>query len=260
MINKVFKILYIILIIVFAVSFFQLKKLPSKDKLLVSMFNEPIQATSTILKDFDFSYKNIDYEVKPLADYELWGLVVTTNDIKKWYNMYHDKNSVNLKDVCVIWGDNLRNNTYHNIHFKSGEWTCYTRWYRPLDGKFYHNKISNNHLLSDSKQIRQVIRQVRIGDQIHIKGALVDYAKKGSSWYRRTSLSREDTNHTSRSGGACEVFFVNKFEILKRGMPMWYFLNDWSKKIFIFLIFLEIIIFIKKIKKESKMLKKYINK
>ncbi len=241
--NKIFKILYIILIAIFITSFFQLKKLPARDELVKEIFNEPIQATSTTMENFDFKYRATDYSVKPIADYELWGLVVTVNDIKKWYNLYHDKNSVNIKDICVIWGDNLTSEAYHqNIHYKSGEWTCYVRWQKQLNGHFYHNKLSNNHLLSDNPQIQNIIRKIRIGDQVHLKGALVNYTKKGSKYYRTSSLTRNDTgNH------ACEVFFVNKLKILKRGMPWWYFLHDFSKNFFVILIIIQIVLFYKKI-------------
>jgi len=252
MTKKIFNFLYVFLIIIFVVSFFQLKKLPTRDKLVKEIMNEPIQATSTVLKDFDFEYRGIDYNVKPVADYELWGLVVTVNDIKKWYNVYHDKNSVNVKDVCVIWGDNLRSDAYQDVHYKSGEWTCYFRWYGQLDGHFYQNKLSNNHLLSNKAQIQNMMRKVRIGDQIHLKGALVNYAKKDSKYYRTSSLTRNDTgNH------ACEVFFVNNFEILKKSSVVWNFLHDWSKNLFILSVLVQILIFFKKYRKESLVLKKY---
>ncbi len=254
MTNKIFKILYIILIAIFIVSFFQLKKLPNKDKMLPEMMNEPIQASSTVMEDFNFKYRETDYSVKPMADYELWGLVVTINDIKKWYNVYHDKNSVNIKDVCVIWGENLTSNAYRDVHYRSGEWTCYTRWYKRLDGPFLGTKLSNNHLLSDNEHVRNIIKKVRIGDQLHFSGALVGYAKKGENNYRNSSLTRTDTGN-----GACETFFVKKAKILKRGLTTWYFLNNWSKNLFILLIILHILIFLKKIKKETKLLQKYSN-
>ncbi len=248
--SKIFKTLYIILIAIFAISFFQLKNLPTRDKILPSMMNEPVQATSTVLDNFNFDYKNTNYSVKPIADYELWGLVVTVNNIKAWYNIYHDKDSVNLKDVCVIWGDNLTSDAYLGVHYKSGEWTCYTRWYGKLDGRFYGNKLSNNHLLSDSEQVRRIIKEVKIGDQIHLSGALVNYAKKGSRYYRNSSLTRDDTGN-----GACETFFVQEAKILKKGRNAWHLLNTGSKHLFISLAVLQVMIFWRKVRQEVKILK-----
>ncbi|MCK5416423.1 hypothetical protein KAI92_03280 [Candidatus Parcubacteria bacterium] len=246
--QKIFRLLYILLIIIYIISFFKIRELPFQNEIVDDLMWEPIQ-TETDREDFSFVYRDVDYHVKTQADYELWGLVVSINNIGAWYNYYHDENSVNLKDVCVIWGDNLSSNAYRNVKYKSGEWTCYWNWYGNIGGKFYGNKLSNNHLLSDSKEMRDIIKKVRIGDQVKMKGALVDYSEKGTSYYRRTSLSRDDTNKSSRSGGACEVFFVDDIEILKKGMPYWYMAKDWSKRAFIFLIILQILMFFVKNKK-----------
>ena len=197
-----------------AVTFFNLKKLPSKYNINQDLYNEPIQASSSSLGDFKFSYRNKEYQVKPIADYEIWGLVVSVNNIKAWYNLYHDKNSVNLKDVCIIWGDNLKNNAYKQIEYKSGEWTCYYSWQGKLDGSFSVNKISNNHLLSDDAEVRNTIEKMNIGDQIHIKGSLVSYAEAGSNQYRTTSLDRNDSGN-----GACEIVFASSAEILQKRFP-----------------------------------------
>ncbi len=253
MLNKTFKILYITLIIIFIVSFFQLKNLPIGNKILVEMMNEPIQATTTVFSKFNFNYRDKNYKVEPIADYELWGLIVSINDINKWYNMYHNKNSVNLKDICIIWGENIVNSSYDKMNFKNGEWTCYARWgssSREEIGKFRGDKLSNNHLFSDKKKVRQIIRRMKIGDQIYIKGALSKYAENNSSHYRGTSLTRTD-----KGNGACETIYVKKAEILKKGMPTWYFLQTWSKNLFIFLIILQSIIFLRKMRRESLLLK-----
>lgn len=238
-----FLFLYIALAFVFLVSVFKTKELPLRGDVLQEVFNDPVQATSTVKSDFVFEYRGNDYKVKPLADYELWGLVVSMNNISAWYNYYHDENSVNLKDVCVVWGDNLKSDGYLDVNFKSGEWTCYWQYGGKIRGKFFGNKLSNNHLLSDSEVIRDIIRDVKIGDQIYLKGTLVDYAESDSDWYRKSSLSRDDTNQTSRSGGACEVFFVDEAKILKKNMPFWHLINSLSGKIFLFLIVTQILLF-----------------
>ena len=58
---------------------------------------------------FDFTYKGQRVEVEPVADYEMWGLVVSHNNIKSIADIYHDSSSVDTKDLCVVWGDSLRN-------------------------------------------------------------------------------------------------------------------------------------------------------
>ncbi len=240
--KRLLKIIFVLLVVVFVLSVFGVKNLPERQKIENDLFIEPRQTLSE-RDDFSFDYREKTYHVYPQAEYELWGLVVSVNNINAWYNFYHDENSVNLKDVCVIWGDNLRSDAYLDVDYKSGEWTCYYSWFGPIHGEFYGNKLSNNHLLSDSKKVRDIIRQVNIGDQIYARGALVDYQEEGVGWSRRTSMSRDDTNQTSRSGGACEVFFVDDIEILKKGSPLWHLAKDWSLRIFIFLILGQVILF-----------------
>jgi hypothetical protein len=147
--DNIFKFLYIVLVVFYVASFFMIRKLPEKAELDSRLFKEPVQI-ETVREDFRFQYRGTDYKVIPQADYELWGLVVSVNDINKWYNYYHDENTVNLKDVCMVWGDNIRNEVYRDkeIKFSSGEWTCYYQWSGRLQKQFYPNKLSNNHLLT----------------------------------------------------------------------------------------------------------------
>ena len=152
--------------------------------------------------------------------------------------------------LCYVIHGRLHTVDYLDVHYKSGEWTCYTRWYKKLDGTFHGNKLSNNHLLSNHQQVLDIIKEVRIGEQIHLSGALVSYAKTGEQYYRNSSLTRNDTGN-----GACETFFVQKAEILKKGLAIWYLLNTGSKHLFISLIILQIVIFWRKVRQETQILK-----
>lgn len=172
------------------------------------MFREPTQ-TPTLAEPFDFDYRNETYMVTPVANYELWGMVVSHNDIHSFTDITHNKNSVDIKDLCVIWGGNLVGEDYRKVKYSSGDFTCY--WSYRGSVIFQSDKISNNHLLSDNAAVRQRIREAQIGDQIHFKGMLVNYSPLSHpSWIRKTSTTRKDTgNH------ACEVVFVKSFEIIK---------------------------------------------
>lgn len=230
--GKVFKISYLILAGLLLIAWFKINQLPTKKEVDPVLLREPIQTQTTDRQDFNFSYRGKDYEVKPLADYELWGLVVSKNNINAWYNYYHDKNSVNLKDVCVVWGDNVKDGAYNQkqLKYKSGEFTCFFSWSGYLGRPFYPNKLSNNHLLTEDEAIQSIIRQVNIGDQIHITGILSDYKERGSSFTRQTSLSREDENSTARAGGACEIIYVDKINIIKHHQLGWNNIYDWRFK------------------------------
>ncbi len=236
-----FKLTYFLLIIIFIISFFGKGKLPSLEKISPDLLKDPIQ-TETDKEDFNFEYRGESYHVIPLVDYELWGLVATHNNIDSWYSYYHDKDSVNLKDICVVWGDNIKNRSYREVRFKSGEFTCFAKYRTKEPSKiFKNNQFSNNHLLSSDPKVRKIIRNIRIGDQIYIKGMLVNYSQEGSNFYRKTSLTRDD-----RGSGACETIYVEEIKIIKRGNALWYFLYNWSIRVFFLLIILQIYLFFQK--------------
>lgn len=59
---------------------------------------------------------------------------------------------------------------------------------------------------------------MRIGDQIHFSGLLVNYRDvRAPDYWRNTSTVRTDTGD-----GACEVVFVKDLQILKAETHRWY--------------------------------------
>jgi hypothetical protein len=78
------------------------------------------------------------------------------------------------------------------------------------------NQLSNNHLISANPYIRDRVSEVRIGDQIHIKGSLARYGAVGNGGLRGTSTTREDSGD-----GACEVILVDEFKIIVPGFSFW---------------------------------------
>ena len=148
-----------------------------------------------------------------MASYELWGLVVSHNDIESLADIYHDSTSVDTKDLCVIWGENLERPDYLEVDFKSGPWTCYFRY--PAGVVFHHDALGNNHLITDDPALRTALEQVRVGDQVHLEGKLVNYQMDDwRGFWRRTSTTRDDND--------CEVLFLEGLSVLRRGTPGWY--------------------------------------
>ncbi len=189
--------------------------LPSHKQILPPLLQEPIQGT-TDRKEFSFAYAGERYRVKPVASYELWGLVVGHNSVGAIWDIYHTSDSVDTKDLGVIWGSNLRDDQFHQVTMWSGSWTI--NWSYPAGVNFNHSAIANNHLITDNPATRRKIAAVRIGDQIHFKGVLVNYqAGSTPDFWRNSSLTRSDSG-----GTACEVVFVDEIEVLKRGTPVWY--------------------------------------
>lgn len=177
------------------------------------LLQEPAQG-ATQRPPFSYDYRGKRCRVQPVASYELWGLVVSHNDIHAVADIYHDTSSVDTKDLCVLWGESLRHLDYLRAKYSSGPFTCYVRWSEPLPSLDMAN-VGNNHLITDAPPVRDAIARVRVGDQVHLRGLLVNYQMEDwRSFWRNTSTVRGDDG--------CEVVFVEQIEILRRGTPGWY--------------------------------------
>jgi hypothetical protein len=198
-----------------------------------ALLREPAQG-ATARESFEFEYKGQQCRVKPVATYDLWGLVVSHNNIESFADIYHDSTSVDTKDLCVIWGSNLEKDDFRQVEYKSGSWTCYFRY--PMGVEFAHHELGNNHLITDDPAIRDQIARVRVGDQIHLHGLLVDYQMDDwETFWRRSSTVRTDT--------LCEVIFVEELEVLRKGTPGWYSAYRLGKGLIVTLPIVYLIVF-----------------
>jgi hypothetical protein len=193
-----------------AVSWWLGRTLPPPARLLPALRREPLQG-ATQRPPFDFAYKGKRCEVRPVASYELWGLVVSHNDIHSLSDIYHDATSVDTRDLCVLWGANATRDAYRRAKFWSGPFTCYVRTPAGVDVDL--RAVGNNHLIADRVEVRRALARVHRVDQVHLRGLLVDYRMEdwGDFW-RRTSTVRDDAG--------CEVVFLEQLEVLRRHAPV----------------------------------------
>ena len=221
-------------------SWSKLSNLPAAADIYPQSLAEPKQISISD-EPFEFTYRGSSYLIEPIAEYQLSGLVVSHNDIEAFADIYHDENSVDVKDLCVIWGDNLRSDVFHEMKFWSEPWSC---WYqaptREIHRTFSGDNLSNNHLLASNESVRQAIMEASIGDQIQLEGKLVNYAPVSRpEWKRETSTVRND-----QGNGACEVIFVDNFKIISSFNGSWRNLHALSYRVGIFLLLAEIILFL----------------
>ncbi len=225
---RIIDILLLITLIIVILSFWQKNKLPDRKNIEQVVMQSPKQ-TKTNEKPFSFMYRGNRVDIQPLANYKLWGLIVSQNDVYDWVWGY-DEDDVNIKDVCAIFGRNLGTSDYQHWTIYNKQWTCFINVSNDHP-HFYGSSLSNNHLLSNKKWVRDKIRSLKVGDQFYMKGMLVSYRSVHSPNWRRSSLNRNDVGN-----GACEVFFVSDIEILKRGSPVAYFFFNLTFWLFIILI------------------------
>jgi hypothetical protein len=162
----------------------------------------------------------IDYRVQPLYKYDIYGLVVSKHDANTWWDYLHKEwnDKLNVIDLCVVWGENVRDGAYRGISFSSGQFTCnYETSSSEAWAAFDTSAISNNHLLAADPLLARTMRDTRIGDQIHVRGYLAEYSHNhGFPFKRGTSTVRTDSGN-----GACETVYVEDFEVLSRGGGFW---------------------------------------
>ena len=164
---------------------------------------------------FSAIIKGYRYTLTPRATYDISGLVVSQHRGDALLNLDHKADPGNIKDVCLVWGDVITNGAYRKVKYRSGEFTCEYSWSGIMAPPFAAEKISNNHLIPANEAIAGDIRAIRTGDQIRLKGLLVDYTVTSAGrdiFTRRTSLIRDDTGN-----GACEILYVTDMTVVRPG-------------------------------------------
>lgn len=195
-------------------------QLPEVAEIDSSLYREPLQEHSS-LPPFQKKVDDNTYIIQPLYSYDLSGMVVSFHDSDVWWDIYHHaswRDFINVKDLCVVWGRNLQSDVYREMTYSSDNWTCFVMDSGSGSAALFNpNQLSNNHLLSDDAALNKMIMGVGIGDQIHIKGQLVNYANPDNQFVRGSSTSRTDTGN-----GACETIYVEDFQIIQANNPGWH--------------------------------------
>lgn len=198
------------------VSFWNRNDLPGNIELLPELNAAPKQSAGQ--KDaFTANWLGRSYEIKPLYDYDLTGMIVSFrhHDGDSFMHRQSDDH-LNMLDICVVWGETANNPFLDQFSFWNGTFTCnFSTSDQQAWAGFDIFQISNNHLLSDNERIRKQVEDIRVGDQIRVQGWLSSYTGPSGS-ERGTSTTRRDSGN-----GACETIFVNEFDILRPALSYW---------------------------------------
>lgn len=198
------------------VTFWNRDALPENIAAVPDIFTDPIQkpiSTSPI----EIEANKVNYKIEPLYEYEIAGLVVSFqhhNGKFGLHNLWNDH--LNMADFCLLWGNNINKTDLSKLDFWNGQFTCNVK---TSDSQVWTNfsmrDISNNHLLTADNSIRKQLKNVRIGDQIRLRGYLASYSNN-QGFNRGTSTTREDTGN-----GACETIYLESVEVLERYANPW---------------------------------------
>lgn len=159
------------------------------------------------------------------AEYSLAGVVVAKNT-NFWFRdvMRNDFDDICWMDLGIAWGDLSKDpKTLHKVwEIKSQKTLGQSRrltWYTPdlrkspwsLD--YVSNHMSHTHLIPATANVMKALRSIKKGDVVKLDGYLVDIYTDKTKLIARTSLSRYDTDPTSRGSGACEDMYVKQVQI-----------------------------------------------
>ena len=242
MLKKIVKIMLLFSFIVFIVTLFYRNKFPDKETIQKKLYQSPVQIEVS-KAPFEKKAGDTNYTITPQYSYELYGMIVSYHHSASWWDYYHEKwnDFINMKDIGVIWGNNIKTEVYKDMQFSSGSWTCYYKWPNSeVKSRFSEDYLSNNHLISTDPDINKEIMRADIGDQIYMKGYLADYTHSGWRGPRKTSVTRTD-----RGNGACEVGYVTNFTILKKANETIRLIYKMSKYFIIICLILLVFFFFK---------------
>lgn len=157
------------------------------------------------------------YRVRPLYDYEFTGLVVSFNRFEPGIGAHARWNDyINVADVCIVWGSNASDVDLNKMDFWNGEFTCkFGTGDRETWERFDPDMLSNNHLVTEDPRLQAVLDDLRVGDQIHVRGWLSEYGQPDGPM-RGTSTTRTDSGN-----GACETIYLEDVRIIKSMGNTW---------------------------------------
>ncbi len=194
-------------------------RLPAPSGILPQLYREPIQTGEDLPAPFQVTRKKLTYVVTPLFRYELYGLVVSQHRSDSLLDISHRRwrDLLNIKDLCVVWGRNIRSGVYREMKFWNRDFTCMCEFPdAEIARLFSGSHLSNNHILCADDRIGRRVLKVRPGDQVHFKGYLASYSQPANQFERGSSTVRDDTGD-----GACETVFVTEFQVLRRANRGW---------------------------------------
>lgn len=228
LLQKTFKVLFLTSLLACVILYFFKDRLPQASFYDPAQLGEPIQQ-STRVDNFTTRVNGENYLILPRFDYQLEGVIVSYHNADDFSDVWHHSywnDYINLRDLCVIWGDNVETGVYQDLDFHNDSWNCWVRWSSgEVRERFRVDQFSNNHVLIDDAEIESRLMQSEPGDHIRLEGVLAEYRNPRTGFHRSTSTIRTDSGE-----GACETIYVTGFEIIKKanpGLRLFYAIAKW---------------------------------
>ncbi len=192
----------------------------------INIQNEPTQINLEPKKYLNVFGEKGRYRLEPQAKYSLSGLVVARNT-NFWFRdiMRSTFDDLCLMDIGIVWGDLAQDKTklYKHWKFKSYktlgqgrrlEWRTKPPYDdMPWSVGFVSSHVSHTHLIPANANVMAALLKIKKNDIVKLDGYLVDIYTDNGEVVAKSSLSRLDTDATSRGYGSCEDMYVEQVQI-----------------------------------------------
>lgn len=198
-------------------------KVTAQTTSIIDTSNDPIQLDLSGKDYIKAKGERKNFVLNLQAEYSISGLVVAKNT-NFWFRdlMRNNFDDICLIDLGIAWGELSKNKTelYDCCTFKSQKTLGEARMLRyfcrnlrswSFDYVKYH--VSHTHMIPATKNVMKALSSIKKNDIVKIDGYLVDIYTDKTEIVSKTSLSRTDSNPTSRGYGACEVMYVKQVQI-----------------------------------------------
>lgn len=193
---------------------------------LIDTSKDPIQTPLQNPKYIKYKAEKNIYALLPQAEYSISGYIVAKNT-NFWLRniMRNEFDELALIDFGIVWGDLAKDPILLKkyLKFKSHKTLGSARslsWkYKkpvhetPWSIDYAGTHLAHTHIIPANKNVMSALLKAKNNSIIKLNGYLVDIYTDKSELIAKTSLSRHDTNPTSRGNGACEVMYVTQVQI-----------------------------------------------
>ena len=179
----------------------------------------PIQNNLSHADFIEHQGERYTHILRPVAEYSISGYVVALNS-NLWLRdvMRNHFDDMALLDIGLSWGELSKPEVLkkYGYTFHSKKTLGQARMLR-IKCKYQNNlvyNVSHTHLIPANANVMGALLKIKKHTVVKLEGYLVDkYSNDRRRILTYTSMSRTDTNPTSRGNGACEVLYVTSVQI-----------------------------------------------
>ncbi len=165
----------------------------------VLVAEEPAQGAIADLPEI----RKKEFSLKPLASFDMRARVILA---KRYY--FGRAADLAPVDLALGWGPMSDHNNLQCFTFsQDSRFYFWTTKSFPVPREVVESHTANMHMIPGNAEIEKLLKGLRPGHIIHVRGYLVE-ARTTDGWHWRSSLSRTDTGR-----GACELVLIESLEV-----------------------------------------------